>query len=189
MNAYERTDFKSGFAGVPPKAGAGKHYHLSAASKASIALFYGGQYLLNPGYINNSVSDTVFAYMSYYFTNQDYLYLFDYLEWNEGEVEDVLLGQYDFERPVDTRTTWRIGDGTAPFYNYVYHTVAGFTEFDTFRSNQIREGVMSRETALVRVEEENQPRWNSIKEYLGLVNVDFDDAIKAINRIPKLYDR
>ena len=31
-------------------------------------------------------------------------------------------------------------DGTAGFYNYVYHTVAGFTEHDTFRSNQIREG-------------------------------------------------
>lgn len=189
MNAYERTDFKSGFAGVPPKAGAGKHYHLSALSKASIALFYGSQYLANPGYINNSVSDTVFAYMSYYFTNQDYLYLFDYLEWKEEEVESVLLGQYDFERPPDTRTTWRIGDGTAPFYNYVYHTVGGFTEFDTFRSNQIREGAIDRDTALARVEEENRPRWDSIKEYLGLVNVDFDDAIKAVNRIPKLYDR
>ena len=23
----------------------------------------------------------------------------------------------------DTRTTWRIGDGTAAFYNYIYYTV------------------------------------------------------------------
>lgn len=46
---------------------------------------------------------------------------------------------------MDTNTTWRIGDGTAAFYNYVYYTVAGFTEHDTFRSNQIREGQMTRE--------------------------------------------
>jgi hypothetical protein len=189
MNAYERTDFKTGFAGVPPKSGLGKHYHLSGTSKASVALFYGAQYLQNPRYLNTSISDTAFAYLSYYFTKQDYLYLFDYIDWEEPEVEDVLINQYGFERPADTLTTWRIGDGTAPFYNYVYHTVAGFTEFDTFRSNQIREGKMTRDEALVRIEHENEPRWASIKEYLELVGVDFDDAIKAINRMPKLYER
>lgn len=189
MNAYERTDFKTGFAGVPPKTGAGKHYHLSALSKSSVAFFYGGQYLRNPRYLNTSVSDTAFAYLSYYFTKQDYLYLFDYLEWDEDVVEDVLINRYGFELSPDTRTTWRIGDGTAPFYNYVYHTVAGFTEFDTFRSNQIREGKITREDALSRIAHENEPRWPSIKEYLQIVGVDFDDAIKAINRIPKLYER
>ena len=45
----------------------------------------------------------------------------------------------------DSKTSWRIGDGTASFYNYIYYTIAGFTEHDTFRSNQIREGVISRD--------------------------------------------
>ena len=44
---------------------------------------------------------------------------------------------------LDTKSTWRIGDGTASFYNYVYTLVAGFSENDTFRSNQIREGMIN----------------------------------------------
>ena len=40
MNAFDRKGFQSGFTGVLPKTRAGKHYHLSATSKAFIAHFY-----------------------------------------------------------------------------------------------------------------------------------------------------
>ncbi len=49
-----------------------------------------------------------------------------------------------------------IGDGTAPFYNYIYLTVGGFSEHDTFRSNQIREGLITRDQAMAAIETENQ---------------------------------
>jgi hypothetical protein len=113
--------------------------------------------------------------------------LFDFVDWREEEVTKVLLDTYDWETARDTRTTWRIGDGTAPFYNYIYYTVAGFSEFETFRSNQIREGLVSREDALRTAQEENQPRWDSIREYTQLINVDFDEALRVIDLIPKLY--
>jgi glucosamine--fructose-6-phosphate aminotransferase (isomerizing) len=87
----------------------------------------------------------------------------------------------------DTECTWRIGDGTAAFYNYIYTTVAGFSEHDTFRSNQIREGQLTRDRAMELVERDNQPRWKSIREYTQLINIDFDEAIRVIDRIPKLY--
>ena len=58
---------------------------------------------------------------------------FDYWDWKEQQVDQVLKGQ--LRLAIDTPTTWRIGDGTAGFYNYVYNTVAGFSEHDTFRSN------------------------------------------------------
>ena len=67
---------------------------------------------------------------------------------DEDLINSKLVNEYDWEIAPDTSTTWRIGDGTAAFYNYVYYTVAGFTEHDTFRSNQIREGQMSRERLL-----------------------------------------
>jgi len=87
----------------------------------------------------------------------------------------------------DTNTTWRIGDGTAAFYNYIYYTVAGFTEHDTFRSNQIREGQITREEALELVKDENRPRYQNIRWYLDTLNMDFSAVIKVINAIPKLY--
>jgi len=188
MNNLERTDFKTGFAGVPAKKGDGKHYHINLKSKLQLARYYGTQFLLNPHYLNASIIDTLFAYVSYYFINQDHLYLFDYISWNEEDVNKTLLENYQWEIAQDTSTTWRIGDGTAAFYNYIYYTVAGFTENDALRSNQIREGALTRDEALRKVAQENQPRWPSIQEYLTTIGVDLGDAIRAINVIPKLYD-
>lgn len=187
MNDYERTDFKVGFAGVPPKNGGARHYHMSALYKAKLAGFYGGQYLLNPRYINQSIVDTLFAYVSYYFIEQNYLYLFDYIPWDEGALNNTLLDEYGWETASDTPTTWRIGDGTAAFYNYIYQTVAGFTENDAFRSNQVRAGVLSRNVARDLVDRENQVRWPSIREYLATIGIDLETAVRAIERIPKLY--
>ena len=65
--------------------------------------------------------------------------------------------------------------------------VAGFSEHDTFRSNQIREGQMTRERALVLVEDENQPRYQNIRWYLDAVGIDFNEAISVVNKIPRLY--
>ena len=91
------------------------------------------------------------------------------------------LKQYDWELAPDTNTTWRIGDGTAAFYNYIYYTIAGFTEHDTFRSNQIREGQITREEALRLVEDENRPRYQNIRWYLDAVGLDYVSAIKVVN--------
>jgi hypothetical protein len=65
--------------------------------------------------------------------------------------------------------------------------VAGFSEHDTFRSNQIREGQMTRERALELVEDENRPRYQNIRWYLDAVGIDFKEAISVVNKIPRLY--
>jgi hypothetical protein len=188
QNPYEKTEFKTGFANVPPeKRKDSKFYRIDLQKRVKLALYYGKEFLLNPRYLNLSIFDTIFAYFSYYFLKQDYLFLFDYIDWDEDEVNSVLINEYNWELAPDTSTTWRIGDGTAAFYNYIYYTVAGFTENDTFRSNQIREGYLTREEALKKVNLENKPRWKSIREYLQLINLDFDEVIKIIDKIPKLY--
>ncbi len=64
--------------------------------------------------------------------------------------------------------------------------MAGFTEHDTFRSNQIREGDLTREEALEMVMEENIPRYPNIKWYLDALGMDFKEVILAINSIKKI---
>ena len=186
-NQYERTDFKTGFCGIAPVSAGVRLNSMSLVSKARMVSYYLTNYLLNPGYINGSLSDTFTAFLSYYFVKQDFLYLFEYIPWEEQEINRTLIQEYEWELAKDTPTTWRIGDGTAPFYNYIYQTVAGFSEYETFRSNQIREGVLSRQEALRLVEEENLPRIDSIREYCGLIGVDFDVAMRNIDNVPKLY--
>ena len=144
--------------------------------------------LESPKYFNRSLFDTLSGEYYRSFTQKhDYFHLFDYWTWDECEIDKTLLGDYDWEKAPDTSTTWRIGDGTAALYNYIYYTVAGFTEHDTFRSNQIREGQIDRQAALTLVREENKPRYQNIRWYLDTLKMDFSTVINVINKIPKLY--
>ena len=192
FNPFEKTHFKAGFAGVKPtilRTGSDDEAleRLPISSVFSMAGYYGGQYLKNPKYINSTIWDTAGGAASWYFVPHDYFRLFDYIEWNEKVVDDAIIGEYDWEIAPDTKTTWRIGDGTAPFYNYVYCKVAGFTENDTLRSNQIREGMLTRDEALELVYRDNQPRWESMKWYFDTVGVDMEAAMKTIDGMKKLY--
>ena len=187
MNPLERTDFKVGFCGIDESFHKEHHYELTFANKLRLGAFYMGQFLLNPAYINASLMDSAFAYFSYYLIPKDFTLIFDYLPWREHEVESTLLGQYGWETSPDTKSTWRIGDGTAAFYNYIYLKVAGFSENDTFRSNQIREGLITRREAIEKIYEDNQPRVASIAWYFDTIGLDAVEAVKTINRVPIRY--
>lgn len=185
LNPLEKTNFKFGFCGVAPDENV--TYRLDWLNKIKLAGYYSKEYLTNPSYINTSLMDTFFAYFAYYLIPHDYLSLFDYIKWDEKKITKVLFDQYDWEAATDTKSTWRIGDGTAPFYNYIYYIMAGFTENDTFRSNQIREGALKREEALKLVEIENQPRYDSMQWYADTIGFDLEWALKIIHQAPRLY--
>ncbi|MDZ4070730.1 MAG: hypothetical protein U1C70_02800 [Sediminibacterium sp.] len=188
VNPLEVTHFKTGFLGIEPDFEEKRVYshgvmkQIRYHSKRFLAM------MQSPGYFNSSLWDTLSGEYYRSFTDKkDYYHIFDYWRWDEDIVNDCLLNVYDWEKAVDTPTTWRIGDGTAAFYNYVYYTVAGFTEHDTFRSNQIREGQITRERALELLEEENRPRYQNIRWYLDTLGLDFDRVISIVNSIPKMY--
>ena len=187
INPLEVTHFKAGFLGVPPDFEEERVYRHGAMKQLRYQSLRFRAMLQSPGYFNDSLWDTLSGeYHRSFTTKSDYFHIFDYWHWNEKQIDDTLL-DYDWERAPDTTTTWRIGDGTAAFYNYIYYTVAGFTEHDTFRSNQIREGVLTRSEALEMVHEENAPRYQNIKWYLDTLGFDFEDVITTVNRIPSMY--
>ncbi len=143
--------------------------------------------LQSPGHFNFSLFDTLWGeYGRSINKKTDYFHIYDYWRWDEHTIKNTLL-TYDWEVAPDTQATWRIGDGTAAFYNYLYYTIAGFTEHDTFRSNQIRENQLTREKALLLINEENKPRYQNIRWYLDTIDMDFTNVIKRINSINKLY--
>ncbi|MFC4269739.1 hypothetical protein [Polaribacter marinivivus] len=188
INFLENTDFKVGFCGVPPDWDKEMIYSMSTKRKLKLFSHVGKNIITNPAYINSSLMDTFDSFLSRYLNpRKDYYHFFDFYRWDEKEIEQILLDDYNWEVSKDLKSTWRIGDGTASFYNYIYYTVAGFSEFDTFRSNQIREGMITREEALELVNDENKPRYDSLRWYLEIVGVDYDKAINIINELPKLY--
>ncbi|PWB50024.1 MAG: hypothetical protein C3F06_13040 [Candidatus Methanoperedenaceae archaeon] len=187
-NMLENTFFKTGYCGIRPRFGNEHTYSLGVQNKIKLIKYYIGQFVKNPSYINSSLFDTAWAYFSYYLMPHEYLNLYRYVKWDEQEIESTLISEYDWEVATDTKSTWRIGDGTAAFYNYIYYAMTGFTENDTFRSNQIREGIITREEALRLIEEENKPRYEAIKWYCDTIGIDFAETVDTINSIPKLYN-
>lgn len=186
VNPLEVTHFKAGFLGIPPDFTEERVYRSGFSKQMHYQSLRFRAMLQSPGYFNASLVDTLSG--EYYRTKSnktDYYHLFDYWRWDEAEIDNALI-DYDWERAPDTNTTWRIGDGTAAFYNYVYHRVAGFTEHDTFRSNQIREGDVTRDEALTLVGDENSPRYQNIQWYLDAVGLDFTETMTRVNQIPRL---
>ncbi len=191
-NPFEKTYFKAGYCGIMPDI-LKKRYkkmdleRLPLGDVFKMAGYYMKQFAQDRHYINSSLIDTVSAAISYYAIPHDYFRLFDYIPWEEKKIDDTLDREYGWEHAADIESTWRIGDGTAPFYNYIYCMVSGFTENDTFRSNQIREGMINREEALRLVYRDNQPRFDAMKWYFDVINVNMADALNVIGKIPKLY--
>ena len=187
VNPLEVTHFKSGFLGVPPDFEEERVYSHGIMKQLRYQALRLKAMSQSLGYFNSSIWDTISGEYYRSFTKKnDYYHIFDYWRWDEKIIDSTLLGEYDWEKAPDTNTTWRIGDGTAAFYNYVYYTVAGFTEHDTFRSNQIREGDLTRTEALLLIEDENRTRYPNIKWYLDALNMDFKEVISVVNSIPKL---
>lgn len=187
VNSLEKTHFKTGFLGLPPLLKHESYYITDIKYQMKYQFLRLREFFKNSSYFNSSLWDTISG--EYYRSikkKNHYFHVFDYMNWEENIVNNTLY-IYGFETAIDTTSTWRIGDGTAAFYNYIYYTVAGFSEHDTFRSNQIREGLITREVALNLIKEENKPRYENIKWYLDTLGMDFSIVIEKINSIGKLY--
>ena len=155
-----------------------KLFTQASSKSAQISILRAIAMLKNPSYLNSSLWDTLSGeYYRSVKTQKDFYNAYDFWQWDENLINESLK-EYEWETAVDTKSTWRIGDGTAAFYNYVYFTMAGFSEFDTFRSNQIREGQLSRSQALEYVNEENAPRYQNIKWYLDAIGMDFEKSCR-----------
>lgn len=188
VNDLENTNFKTGFAGLSPQFDKKRIYSISLQNQLKLFGFVGKNLIQSPGYINQSIIDSLGSFASRYITPKaDYYHMFDYAHWDEKHIENTIINNYDWEKAVDTNSTWRIGDGTASFYNYIYTLIVGFSENDTFRSNQIREGMITRDEALKLIYEENKPRYNSLKWYLEIIGLDYESTIKRINKMPRHY--
>ncbi len=187
VNPLETTHFKTGFLGIKPNFMERHVYNNGLKNQLTYHSKRFKAMLQSPGYFNMSLFDTLSGEYYRSFTKKnDYFHLFDYYRWDENQINQTLIEGYDWETAIDTTATWRIGDGTAGFYNYVYYTVAGFTEHDTFRSNQIREGDISRNEALELVRNENRPRYQNIRWYLDTLGMNFNEVITVVNSIPKI---
>jgi len=186
-NMIENCPYKFGFSGIKDGESEMKLTKIKLLDKIQLVSYYLKHFLLNPSYFNSSLLDTAAAYWHTFIAKDDFLYLYQYIDWNEDKVVDTIVKEYDWEKATDTKTTWRIGDGTASFYNYIYYSMAGFTEDDDMISNMIREGYINREEGLKRSIEFAKPRIASLMEYAQMIGLNYEETLTKINSTKKLY--
>jgi glutamine---fructose-6-phosphate transaminase (isomerizing) len=186
-NQYEREEFKAGYCGIKNADPGGVIHHLPFTDKIKLATYYIKQFIRNPSYINSSLFDSLNAYICTYFIPHDYLYLWHYIPWDEEDIITTLKREYNWQTARDTIATWRIDDGSPAFYNYIYYHAQGFTEHDSLRSHQVRQGIISRERAMALAFDENKPRHEMLKWYFDQLDIDGDEALSIIDSIPTRY--
>ena len=186
-NMIENCPYKFGFSGIKDGESGMKLTKIKMLDKIQLVSYYLKQFILNPAYLNSSLLDTAAAYWHTFVAKDDFLYLYQYIDWNEDNVVNTIVKEYGWEKATDTKTTWRIGDGTASFYNYIYYSMAGFTEDDDMISNMIREGYINREEGLKRSIEFAKPRIASLLEYSQMIGLNYEETLTTINSTKKLY--
>lgn len=186
---FEQRDFILGFCGIDTMlSDTARLSSYPAKVKAQLAFYYAKEYFLNPSYFNETFADSIWAFFTSFITRDTSLYLFEYLPWNELEIEELLKKEYDWE--VDTSygtNQWRMGDGQSAFTNYIWYTVAGFSEYDNFRAHQIREGLLTRDEALELARADNEPKFETLEYFGHLIGLNIDEILARINTIPKMY--
>ena len=150
--------------------------------------FYSSQFLLNPYYINSALWDNFSGYLNAFIKKENFLHFYNYIKWDEKKIIDVLNKEYNWESDISYgKNQWRMGDGQTAFINYIYYTVAGFSEFDNFRSNQICEDLLTRDEALKLASEDNRIRYDTLKNFSEVIGLNLEDVLTQIDCIPKLY--
>ena len=186
----EQREFLIGFTGINQKLSNNQNmYKYDLLNKVKLFFWYSKEFLINHKYFNQFMIDNLLSfYYSFFFKTND-IYLYNYLEFDEKKVEKILVQEYDYEFDVNFGTSqWRQGDLHVAFMNYVFLEVAGFTEKDNYRSNQIREGYLSRKDALEKIEQDNYVNPILIKEFCNTINLNFYKTLNKIQKIKKRYD-
>lgn len=186
-NELEKEEFKSGYCGVKNADPGGVIHNYYWWDKLKLLGYYLKEFILNPAYLNRSLWSSFLGYLVTFVIPHDYIYLWHYIPWNENKIIRTLKKEYDWEGDSETGLTWRIDDGSPAFYNYVYCQIQGFTENDSFRSRQIREGIITRNEAIKLVMEENRPRYQSLKWYFDSIGIDGNKVLTVIDKIKKRY--
>ena len=185
----EQREFFLGFAGINQKLENNQRmssYNLF--NKLKMFYFYSTQTLLNPRYINFALLDNFQGFISSFVRKENSLHFYNYVKWDEQNIIDVLKQEYNWSNDLAYgKNQWRMGDGQTTFNNFIYYTLAGFSEFDNFRSNQICEGLLTRRDALDLAKKDNQFKYEVLKNFSEIIGFNLDDVLSKIVSIPKLY--
>jgi len=185
----EQREFFLGFAGINQKLKNNQRmYSYDFFNKLKMLYWYSLQFLLNPHYLNSALLDNFDGFLASFIRKDDFLHLYNYEKWDESLMIKTLNEEYNWTNDISYgKNQWRMGDGQTAFNNFVYYTLAGFSEYDNFRSNQIREDLITRSEAIKLCEEDNKIKYDTLKNFSEIIGFNLDNVLSKISSLEKLY--
>jgi len=182
-NPFERTAFKKELHGVPRD----ENYYLYITKAAYNVL---KQMLGNPRYFSpvciptmvkgyafaviNTISPTLFG------LDIPMVELFDYIEWNEEEVLSRLRSEIAWNYP-EKLGPWRFDCRIGHLKDLMYLKTIAMTEKDDFYAKMVRDGLITRSDALLRLENENKIHLDQIQLVFNQVGIKNISVLNEVN--------
>jgi hypothetical protein len=102
--------------------------------------------------------------------------LFNFIQWNEDEILSRIKNEVNWNAPQNLPSTWRFDCHVGHLKELLYLKTIGMTERDDFYAKMVRQGLIKRDDALIRLEKENSIQFEEIEmllKHAGINDVSF----------------
>ena len=108
--------------------------------------------------------------------------LFDYIKWNEKEIESTITKYLGWQKSPEVASSWRFDCRLDYVRRLMYASTVGTTELRDLFSKMIREKQITREEALERLKREDAVSEAIVEEILGGLGLKLSDLNLKIDR-------
>jgi hypothetical protein len=139
-------------------------------------------YLGNPALLLSFSREGYYRFWHKYSSELVFLGLFDFIEWNEDDIITLIREELNWKKPDYWPTTWRSDCKIHFLKEYLYRETIGFTKNDELLSGMIRAGMITREEALKRSQNDNDLPVRFLSMFLTDQNIDISEIDDALRR-------
>jgi len=117
--------------------------------------------------------------------NMTWVELFNFIQWDEREIVPRIKAELGWDSPPHLESTWRFDCRVKHLVDFMYMKTLGMTDKDDFYAKMVREGLMTREDAVRRLQSENKLYMDEIELLLG--QAGFED-VSFLDRLGGGFD-
>jgi len=107
--------------------------------------------------------------------------LFFFVEWDEREVLSRIKSELNWDYPHRFNSSWRFDCRVGHLKDFMYMKTIGMTEREDFYAKMLREGFMTRDDALLRLQKENELHLDEIQTLLSEVGIENTSFLNELN--------
>lgn len=107
---------------------------------------------------------------------------FEHIHWDEKEIEKVLFEQLDWKTPKGSKNSSRWGCEADTLRQYLFYRTLGYNDTNVDLSYMIRDGLITRKDALVKLESSVNISDDYIKYIVNKAGVDADKFMQTLDK-------